>query len=555
VADNASGTVYALDSSGALVDTIKIATSGTPLEITVRSDHLFINAPDAPTARVVDDQHRVKIVDKYANNVLGGDPPPKPPPSPTPSRPRPSPTPPPVTPPGPPTRVTAVAGNASAHVSWGAAAANRSPITKYVVEGDGATHEVGAKQLSLDVTGLVNGQEYRFTVYAVNAKGGGPKGTANPVVPTADVPDAPASVKAEARKDGSVVVTWAAANGQGHKIAQYTVTPISGGAPAATMTAIDTTITTKPGDLSYGTQYAFTVTTVNDRGASSKASEPSNTVVPFTLPGAPKQPQARTVDAKGSITMAWQPADDNGRPVTKYVVTVGGNGQDVTGSNAVTLTGLPDGAAVTVTVRAVNEAGAGPPASASARTIGPPQLTAGSSAASGFNAIVVSFTTNGNGSATSCAISVNGGPPAGIACTGGLVSGGIWPNTTYPFTVTATNKAGTSSFSGSATTPRLTGTVVCTVSNYCGHGSSTGGIWVYTTATQTGKTVGALFAGAGVTPECWTYDTRGATINAGPYGGTADNRWLRIPFNGDNYIPYAWVNLDGTSSIQNIKPC
>jgi fibronectin type III domain protein len=551
VADDASGTVYALNSAGALVDTIKIPTSGAPLELTVRSDHLFINAPDSSTARVVDDQHRVKVVDKYANKVLGGDPPPPPP---APPKPPPPPPPPPVGPPGAPTRVTAVAGNASAHISWRAAAANRSPITKYVVEGDGTAHEVGASQLALDVAGLVNGQQYTFTVYAVNGKGPGPKGRANPVVPTSDVPDPPANVKAQEQKDGSVVVSWDAANGQGHKITQYTVTPISGGSPATALTATDTTVTTKPGDLAYGTQYAFTVTAVNDRGASSKASAPSNTVVPFTLPSAPKRAQAQTVDAKGSIAVSWQPADDNGRPVTKYVVSVGDNSQDVTGTDAVTLTGLADGTTVTVGVRAVNEAGAGAQASASAKTISAPELTGGSAGAdpsNTYNGLSVSFTTNGNGSATSCTISVNGGAPAGIACTGGKV-GGLWPNTTYPFTVTATNKAGGASFSGSVTTAKVTGTVVCTNDSYCGHGSTTGGIWIYPQASQTGSALGNLFAGDGVTPECWT---NGANVNAQPYGGTNTNVWLRIPFKGDNYIPYAWVKLDGTTSISNVKPC
>jgi hypothetical protein len=555
VADNASGTVYALDSSGALVDTIKIQTSGAPLELTVRSDHLFINAPDSSTARVVDDQHRVKIVDKYANNVLGGDPPPPPP---APPKPPPPPPPPPVGPPGAPTRVTAVAGNASAHISWRAAAANRSPITKYVVEGDGTAHEVGASQLALDVAGLVNGRQYTFTVYAVNGKGAGPKGTSNPVVPTSDVPDPPTNVKAQEQKDGSVVVSWDAANGQGHKITQYTVTPISGGAPASPLTATDTKVTTKPGDLAYGTQYAFTVTAVNDRGASSKASTPSNTVVPFTLPGAPKRPQAQTVDAKGSIAVSWQPADDNGRPVTKYVVTVNGNSRDVTGTNAVTLTGLADSTTVTVNVRAVNEAGAGPQASASAKTIGPPALTAGSAGAdpsNAFNGLSVSFTTNGNGSATACTISVNGGAPAGIGCTGGKVSG-LWPNTTYAFTVTASNKAGSASFNGSAATAAVTGTVVCTVNSYCGPSAPSPGIWVYTTPTQNGTAKGNLFAGNGVTAQCWTYDSGGATINAAPYGGTKDNRWLRIPFRGgNNYIPLAWVRLDGSAAVGNLPRC
>ena len=135
-ADDASGTVYELDANGALANTITVPNAGRTLELEVREDHLFINAPDGRTARVVDNHHRVKVVDKYANNILGGDPPPPVPPPP--------PQQPPVGPPGAPVNVRAAAGNAQARVSWNPAPANGAPIIKYVVEGDGKPHEVGA---------------------------------------------------------------------------------------------------------------------------------------------------------------------------------------------------------------------------------------------------------------------------------------------------------------------------------------------------------------------------------------------------------------------------
>src|SRR5690606_22294554 len=119
--------------------------------------------PNSASARVVDDKHHVREVNKFANDILGGDPPKDPPPPPPPPRkPRQS-------KPGPPRHVVATAGNATARVSWQPAAANGSAITKYVVEADGKTYDVGANQRSLEITGLTNGQTYRFTVYAVNA--------------------------------------------------------------------------------------------------------------------------------------------------------------------------------------------------------------------------------------------------------------------------------------------------------------------------------------------------------------------------------------------------
>ena len=116
-ADEATGTVYSFDAAGQLVETIRGRADG-PLELEVRENHLFINSPDSATARVVDDKHQVREVDKYANDVLGGDPPPVPPPPPPPKKPR-------VGKPSAPRSVTAAAGNAQARVSWRPAAAER----------------------------------------------------------------------------------------------------------------------------------------------------------------------------------------------------------------------------------------------------------------------------------------------------------------------------------------------------------------------------------------------------------------------------------------------
>ena len=126
-ADEATGTIYAFDAAVKLVETIRGRANG-PLELEVRENHLFINSPDSATARVVDDKHQVREVNKYANDVLGGDPPPVPPPPPPPKKPR-------VGKPSAPRSVTAAAGNAQARVSWRPAAANGAEIIKYVVRG------------------------------------------------------------------------------------------------------------------------------------------------------------------------------------------------------------------------------------------------------------------------------------------------------------------------------------------------------------------------------------------------------------------------------------
>jgi len=421
-----------------------------------------------------------------------------------------------------------------------------------VVEGDGAAHEVGAKQRSFDATGLVNGQTYQFTVYAVNAKGDGPKRAANPVVPTREVPDAPANVAATAASDGTVTVTWAAANGQGHPIKQYEVSSVTAGSQAPVGTASATSLKIAAGTLDYGTQYAFTVTAVNDKGATSKPSALSDTVVPFTKPGAVKSLKAATVDAQGTIQATWSPGADNGRAISGYAVSAnGGKPQTVTGTT-VTLNGFADGATIAVTVAAINEAGSGPTASATAKTIGKPVLTAGNPSTPGYVSINVPFTVNTNGGSTSCTISVNSGAASAIGCTGGNVTG-LAPGVKYSYTVTATNKAGSDTFTASQTTPTLNGSIVCSKPSYCGPGASGGGIWIYTTADQNGTSVGDAYNGDRMQAYC--HKTGPATINATPYGGKQTNVWIKVNFQGQNYVPWAWFTLDGGDSLSNLPAC
>ena len=91
--------------------------------------------------------------------------------------------------PGAPTAVTAVAGSASATVSWTAPASDGGAvIDRYTVTAaPGAqTCQWTTGALSCVVSGLANGTPYTFTVVAHNAVGNGPaSSTSNSVIPTA----------------------------------------------------------------------------------------------------------------------------------------------------------------------------------------------------------------------------------------------------------------------------------------------------------------------------------------------------------------------------------
>ncbi|MFJ5618648.1 fibronectin type III domain-containing protein [Micromonospora sp. NPDC093243] len=550
-ADEATGTVYSFDADGKLVDTIRGKRPG-PLELEVRENYLFINSPDSATARVVDDKHQVREVDKYANDVLGGDPPPTPPPPPPPKKPK-------VGKPSAPRAVTAAAGNARARVSWRPAAANGAAIIRYVVEGAGQRHEVGANQRAVEITGLTNGETYRFSVHAVNAKGAGPSRSSNPVTPTAAVPDPPASVTAQERPDGTVLVRWPAANGQGNTIAKYAVTATSAGANAPVGESAKTELVVPAGELEYGTQYAFTVVSVNNKGAGSAASPVSNTVVPYAAPQRPADLRASTVpNQPGTVAVQWSPAEPNGRPVTKYLLDVGGRSSEVTDTQA-TVSGLGNGQNVTVKVKAVNEAGPGPEATATARTVAEPRITVTGSSATA-TAATVSFTVDAGGGQAACSLSTPGEPAKTGACSS-ITMSGLTPGTAYTFTVTASNAAGKDTVTRAQSTDALYGIATCRngaageTATYCDKDvSGRNGNEVFSVARQDNdRQVGWAKPGTRLKAYC---KKSGEEVYAYIYNNEKRSTWwVQIEYSGKNYIPWAWLNLEGGDNINVLPTC
>lgn len=548
-ADASTGTVYVFDQNGQLVNKIEIKDARGPLELEVRENYLFINAPNSQNATVVDDKHEVRTVDKYANDVLGGDPPPPPPP--------PQKQEPPVGKPGAPRSVVATGGNSEVTVGWRSANPNGSEITKYVVEGDGRTFEVGANQRSLRITGLVNGQEYRFSVHAVNEKGAGPKKQSNPVVPTSEVPDPPESVTAEAKPDGTVVVKWPAANGQGLDIRKYTVTAVAAGATTPVGESTSTELVVPAGELEYGNQYAFQVVSVNERGGASKASPVSNSVVPFNVPERPPALDVTTVKGKaGTLKAVWSAPAENGRPITKYVVEAGGKRIEVTGTST-EITGLGEGASVTVRVRAVNEAGEGAAASATGRTVAKPAITVTGSSSTA-TAVTVSFTVNNGGGTVTCSLAV-GGKSANGSCTKLTVTG-LTPGTKYSFTVTATNAAGNDTAAGSSTTGAVYGIATCENGDtgdqrtYCDKDvDGRNGNEIFASTSQSSRQVGWAKPGTRLKAFC---KRNGEEIYAYVYNNHKRSKiWIQVDYEGRNYIPWAWLNLEGGDDPNILPNC
>ncbi len=558
-ADADGGTVHVYDQSGQQQKPITFDKPGGSLELDVRENYLFINAPGSPVAQVVDNQHGVRPVDKYADDVLGGDPPPvKTPPVVPPKK---KPNKPVVAKPGAPRNVRAAAGNAEARVTWQAAADNGAEISKYVVTGNDQSFDVGADQRALTVTGLTNGETYTFKVHAVNAKGAGPERESNPVKPTSEVPDPPGTPVAEAKADGTVVVTWPAANGQGLAIDHYTVTGVTEGGNAPIGDAKGASMTIAAGRLDYGKQYAFTVVSVNERGAGSKASAVSNSVVPFTKPEKPENVAATTVtDKAGAIKVTWSAPADNGRAISKYVVKAGDKSVDVTDATSATLDGFGTGENVQVQVVAVNEGGESDPATATARTVAQPTITV-TGVDTTFNTASVGLSVDPGGGTASCSLTVSGGTGADGSCTD-LKATKLKPSTAYTLKITAKNAAGSVTKNATGTTADLYGTATCINGDsgdqktYCDadvDGRNGNEIFKITQQVNS-QQAGWVKNGTRLKTYC---KKAGDSVDSYVYNDHKKSTWwIQIAYDGGKpYIPWAWLNLDGNDDLDNLPTC
>jgi uncharacterized repeat protein (TIGR02543 family) len=264
-----------------------------------------------------------------------------------------------------PTGVQVSAGTGKVTVSWTAPSSNGSPITSYTVQAydeagnavSGATCTATAPATTCDVsTNLTAGTNYTFKVTATSGAGTSSASSASSSVAINAAPSVPRNVVATAG-NGSVAVTWdAPSDTRGSALTGYTATAYTSGnnvAGTCTSTVIAEACTVT--GLTNGTAYTFKVVATNGIGTSA-ASDPSAAVTPSTVPNAPTAVSAAVGDAEATISFT-APANNGGSSVTSYTVTAS-NGATITGSTSpLTISGLTNGTAYTVTVKATNKNG------------------------------------------------------------------------------------------------------------------------------------------------------------------------------------------------------
>ena len=170
-------------------------------------------------------------------------------------------------PPGPPSAVTAIPGNASAIVSWAPPTVTGTfPIDVYMVRTQPGGQSCTTSTTTCTVTGLTNGTAYTFTVTASSAAGTGPASAPSAPVTPRTIPGSPAAVAATPG-DARAIITWSVpADDGGSPITGYRVTTI----PTSDGCTVTATTCTLEG-LANGRQYVVSIVAVNEAGNSAPA--------------------------------------------------------------------------------------------------------------------------------------------------------------------------------------------------------------------------------------------------------------------------------------------
>ncbi len=154
-------------------------------------------------------------------------------------------------------------------------------------------------------------------------------------------------------RDRTVVLSWDAPDDRGERITGYRVTPTPG-AGAGSRQCASTTCTID--NLTNDVEYTFTVAALNAVDWSDP-SPASATARPDAVPDRPEPPTL--VSGDGQVSVSWTAPTSPGSPVSRYDVMISpapgsGSATQSTSSLGATFSGLRNGTAYTVQVRAYN---------------------------------------------------------------------------------------------------------------------------------------------------------------------------------------------------------
>ncbi len=258
--------------------------------------------------------------------------------------------------------VALTAGESSISVAFSLSTDGGSPLNSLEYSLDNGAHWVDPGTLSspFTIAPLDNGTPYSLVMRADNAIGHGVSSAPATATPRT-IPGAPTSVSAVS-DTASADVSWSAPSDDGGgAITGYTASAYSSSGSATAYSSCTTTgaASCSIPSLVNGTAYYVAVSATNDAGAG-PSSAPRVLVTPLARPSAPSLTGLTVGDASISVSFSAGSAGD--RPITSYdYSTDGGTTWSAAGgtSSPILVTGLTNGTAYVIALRAVSSAGAG----------------------------------------------------------------------------------------------------------------------------------------------------------------------------------------------------
>ena len=206
-----------------------------------------------------------------------------------------------LTPPQPPTNLTAAAGNAQVLLTWNLSANTTLYNVYESTSANGFFTKIGSTSSVFAVinTNITNGITYYFVVTAVNSNG--ESGYSNQVsaTPSASLPPLPPTNLTAVAGNTQVALSWIASSGATNYNVYYSIT--SGG--PYTKIASSTNNSYLVNALANGVTYYFVVTAVNSNGESSYSNQ-ANATPSASLPPLPPT-NLTAIDGNAQALLSW----------------------------------------------------------------------------------------------------------------------------------------------------------------------------------------------------------------------------------------------------------
>ena len=451
---------------------------------------------------------------------------------------------------------SATSGNTQVSVAFTTPASDGgSAITGYTVTSTpGGFTGTGASS-PIVVSGLTNGTAYTFTVIATNSVGNSVSSSDSNSVTPATTPSAP-TISGITAGNGQLTVAFSAGATGGSAITNYKYSTDNG----ATFTACSPFQTVSPIviiGLTNGTTYSVQIKAVNSVGDGTACASTNGT--PATTPSAATITGITVGNSQLSVAFS-APSSEGGSSITNYKYSTD-NGATFTAvspastASPIVITGLTNGTAYNVQIRAVNAIGDG---TATASTSGTPATTPSAPTITGITAgdtqLSVAFTAGASGGSaiTNYKYSTNGGTTFTALSTPStaspIVITGLTNGTAYSVQIKAVNSLGDGVATASSTgTPALPPVVLA--GWQFGSPVSTGDEATFNaTTTNTNLSTVTLSRGVGVAVASLARGFSATTWDVGATKANAvtNNEYFQFVLNANSGFNFSLTTLDAT---------